>query len=127
MSLVDFQGQVVLLIFWGSWCGPCMEMVPHERELAQRYRGKPFALVGVNCGDTRDVAKATMERHHMTWRSRWDGDETRGPSRPTTTCLIGRVCSSLTPTASSAPLTPSPLTSIAPSRRCCKLQRSHRP
>lgn len=79
MSLADFQGQVVLLVFWGSWCGPCMEMVPHERELARRYGGKPFAVVGVNCGDTRDVAKATMERNHMTWRSWWDGDEIRGP------------------------------------------------
>ncbi|HWB08074.1 MAG TPA: redoxin domain-containing protein [Pirellulales bacterium] len=79
MSLADYRGQVVLLVFWGSWCGPCMRMVPHERELAERYRGKPFALLGVNCGDTLERAKATMEDQQMTWRCWWDGEETRGP------------------------------------------------
>jgi thiol-disulfide isomerase/thioredoxin len=79
MSLADYQGRVVLLVFWGSWCGPCMRMVPHERELAERYHDKPFVLLGVNCGDTRDTAKATMEEQHMTWRCWWDGEETGGP------------------------------------------------
>jgi thiol-disulfide isomerase/thioredoxin len=79
MSLADHRGRVVLLVFWGSWCGPCMRMVPHERELAERYRDKPCALVGVNCGDTREVAVATMEKNEMTWRCWWDGEETRGP------------------------------------------------
>jgi thiol-disulfide isomerase/thioredoxin len=79
MSLADHRGQVVLLVFWGSWCGPCMRMVPHERELAERYQGEPFVLLGVNCGDTRERAMATMEEQHMTWRCWWDGEETRGP------------------------------------------------
>jgi thiol-disulfide isomerase/thioredoxin/protocatechuate 3,4-dioxygenase beta subunit len=78
MSLAEHRGKVVLLVFWGSWCGPCMQMVPHERELVERHRGKPFVLLGVNCGDTRDVAKATMEKQQMTWRCWWDGEETRG-------------------------------------------------
>ena len=79
MALADYHGQVVLLVFWGSWCGPCMRMVPHERELAERYRGKPFVLLGVNCGDTHEVATATMEQQQMSWRCWWDGEETRGP------------------------------------------------
>jgi len=79
MSLAEYRGQVVLLVFWGSWCGPCMKMVPHERELAERHRGKPFVLLGVNCGDTREAAQATMEQQQMTWRCWWDGEETRGP------------------------------------------------
>lgn len=79
MSLADYRGQVVLLVFWGSWCGPCIEMVPHERKLAETYRGRPFAVVGVNCGDTREVAKVTMESERMTWRCWWDGEETGGP------------------------------------------------
>lgn len=79
MSLADYRGQVVLLVFWGSWCGPCMRMVPHERELAERFHGKAFAIVGVNCGDVQEDAKATIARERMTWRCWWDGEETRGP------------------------------------------------
>ncbi|HEV7223119.1 MAG TPA: carboxypeptidase regulatory-like domain-containing protein [Pirellulales bacterium] len=79
MSLAEYRGKVVLLVFWGSWCGPCMQMVPHERELAERHRGKPFVLLGVNCGDTREVAQGTIQKQQMTWRCWWDGDEVRGP------------------------------------------------
>src|SRR5262245_32354506 len=42
MKLSDHKGKVVLVVFWYSGCVPCMEMVEHERELAQRYRDKPF-------------------------------------------------------------------------------------
>ena len=35
-KLSDYRGKVVVLVFWGSWCGPCMEQVPHERDLAER-------------------------------------------------------------------------------------------
>ena len=57
LKLYDYRGKVVALVFWGSWCGPSMAMVPHERELVKKFQGKPFALIGVNCGDTREDAK----------------------------------------------------------------------
>jgi len=79
LQLADYRGQVVLLVFWGSWCGPCMAMVPHERELFERHQGKPFVLLGVNCGDSREKAQATVKEKQMGWRHWWDGDEIRGP------------------------------------------------
>jgi peroxiredoxin len=80
LKLEDYRGKVVVVVFWGSWCGPCMAQVPHERELYKRLQGKPFALLGVSCGDTLDVAKETVKKHQMEWPSWWDGDETRsGP------------------------------------------------
>jgi thiol-disulfide isomerase/thioredoxin len=79
LRLEDYQGKVVLVVFWGSWCGPCMAMVPHERKLYEQYRDRPFVLLGVNCGDTREKAKATVEDKGMAWRSWWDGEQIRGP------------------------------------------------
>jgi peroxiredoxin len=80
LKLEDYRGKVVVVVFWGSWCGPCMAKVPHERELAARLKGKPFALLGVSCGDTIDLARETAKKHEMTWPSWYDGDETRsGP------------------------------------------------
>ena len=49
LKLSDYRGKVVVLVFWGSWCGPCMLQVPHERELAERHKDEPFALLGVDC------------------------------------------------------------------------------
>jgi thiol-disulfide isomerase/thioredoxin len=76
LRLSDYRGKVVALVFWATWCGPCMGMVPHERELAKRLEGKPFVLLGVNADDDRAAAKSVMHREQMTWRSWWNGGKT---------------------------------------------------
>lgn len=43
MSLSDYRGKVVVLVFWGTWCSPCMGLVPHEKALVERFRDRPFA------------------------------------------------------------------------------------
>jgi thiol-disulfide isomerase/thioredoxin len=73
MKLSDFRGQVVVLNFWAGWCGPCMAMVPHERELVERMAGKPFDIVGVNADRDRQTALKAVKKENMTWKSFWDG------------------------------------------------------
>jgi thiol-disulfide isomerase/thioredoxin len=63
------SGKVTLLVFWGSWCGPCMRLVPHEATLKEKYKGRPFQLYGINGGDEREVAKETAVEKQMTWPS----------------------------------------------------------
>ncbi len=93
LKLSESRGKVTFLVFWATWCGPCMQMVPHERALVERYAGKPFVLVGVN-GDTlpdknftmtdangkavNDTAKvkAAVEKHKINWRSFRNGQFT---------------------------------------------------
>ena len=53
LKLSDYRGRVVLLNFWGTWCFPCMKLIPHERELVARFQGEPFEIVGVNCDQRR--------------------------------------------------------------------------
>src|SRR5262249_37778092 len=75
VRLSDHRGKVVVVCFWATWCGPCMAMVPHERELVGRLQGRPFALLGVNsdeAGDREKARKAVREKQ-MTWPSWWDG------------------------------------------------------
>ena len=69
MKLSGYRGKVVLLSFWATWCGPCMRMVPHERELVKRFEGKPFVIVGVNGDNDLKAARAAAADHGMTWRS----------------------------------------------------------
>jgi thiol-disulfide isomerase/thioredoxin len=73
MRLSDHRGKVVVLVWWATWCGPCMAMVPHERELVRRMAGKPFVLLGVNCDEDKGRLKYQMERNGVTWRSWLDG------------------------------------------------------
>ncbi len=73
LKLSDYRGKVVLLSFWGTWCGPCMAMIPHERKLAEGMAGKPFAMVGVNSDVDRLKARRAVEKEKVTWRSFWSG------------------------------------------------------
>ncbi len=72
-KLSDYRGKVVLLSFWGTWCGPCMMLVPHERELVARMKDRPFALIGVNSDVDKTKLKSAMRRAGITWRSFWCG------------------------------------------------------
>jgi thiol-disulfide isomerase/thioredoxin len=79
LKLSDYQGKVVVLVFWGTWCGPCMAAVPHERELVERNKGKPFALLGINCDGDKDAALKVMQQEKMTWPNWNDGEPGDGP------------------------------------------------
>jgi thiol-disulfide isomerase/thioredoxin len=79
LRLSDYKGKVVVLVFWGTWCGPCMALVPQERDLVARLKGQPFAFLGVDCNDDRETAREAMAREGMTWPSWYDGGANRGP------------------------------------------------
>jgi thiol-disulfide isomerase/thioredoxin len=78
-KLSDYRGKVVVLIFWGTWCGPCMVEVPHEREMAEKYKDKPVALLGVNCDADRAEAIKVMKKEGITWPNWYDGEPGEGP------------------------------------------------
>jgi thiol-disulfide isomerase/thioredoxin len=78
-KLSDYRGKVVVLDFWGDWCGPCRSMYPHNRHLVKKYEGKPFAFLGVNYAngrDTKESLRALRAEGKITWRV-WL-DEPRG-------------------------------------------------
>jgi len=68
MKLSEFRGKVVLLSFWATSCFPCMKLIPHERSLVARLKGRPFAVVGVN-DDRPEVLRKALARNPVTWRS----------------------------------------------------------
>jgi thiol-disulfide isomerase/thioredoxin len=57
--LHDVSGELVLLDFWASWCGPCQMSAPVVEGLAQELgEGYPsFRVVGINVGESRETAR----------------------------------------------------------------------
>jgi peroxiredoxin len=51
VKLSDFRGQVVLLNFWATWCGPCKVEIPWFIEFQNRYQPEGFTVLGVSMDD----------------------------------------------------------------------------
>ena len=57
LRLQEQRGQVVMINFWATWCGPCRQEMPHLTRLYEKYRASGFVLLGVNVDDdTRTAA-----------------------------------------------------------------------
>ncbi len=67
-SLVDYEGKVVILAFWATWCPPCVEEIPVFNALQKSYGDQGLAIVGIS-GD--QVGGFTMrrfaKRHNITY------------------------------------------------------------
>ena len=61
VSLDELRGNVVMINFWATWCGPCRQEMPHLEALHQRYSGLGFTLLGVNVEDDPTGAAKWLE------------------------------------------------------------------
>lgn len=50
-SLSDYRGQLVLLDFWATWCGPCKAKMPHIQEIHEEFKDKGLKVISVLSGD----------------------------------------------------------------------------
>jgi peroxiredoxin len=73
IRLSEFRGKVVLVNFWGTWCPPCRQLIPHEREMVgKKYRDRPFVLFGV-AQDSAETLKEFQQVVPMPWPNIVDG------------------------------------------------------
>jgi thiol-disulfide isomerase/thioredoxin len=52
LQLSDYQGKVVVLDFWATWCGPCRIEIPGFIELQKRYAAQGFTMIGISMDDS---------------------------------------------------------------------------
>ncbi len=66
ITLSDLRGNVVLIEFWGTWCGPCMASMPWVNTLWRRYHTQGFVVLAVSTDATASEATAYLTEEGYT-------------------------------------------------------------
>jgi peroxiredoxin len=61
LRLSEYRGNVVMINFWATWCGPCRQEMPLLNDLYSRYERVGFSLLGVNIDDDSGRAMQMAE------------------------------------------------------------------
>jgi thiol-disulfide isomerase/thioredoxin len=75
VKLSDYRGKVVALDIWATWCGPCIAMIPHEREMVERLKDKPFALISLSGDAKKETLEKFLAKTKMPWTHWWSGNQ----------------------------------------------------
>ena len=74
-SLSNYAGQVVLVDFWATWCGPCIAAFPKLREMTAELPDEHFQIVGINVDTELETAEDYLEDNPLPWVVWHVGDE----------------------------------------------------
>ncbi len=63
VSLKNFGGKVLLLNFWASWCGPCVEETPSLSRLAKDYSGRGLVVLGISVDASEKAYQSFLQKY----------------------------------------------------------------
>ena len=85
-ELEDYRGNIVVLIFSGEWCGPCVGEYPFLHFIVEQFEGDPVALLGINSdADIETIRHAKASGKAPAYRTWWDGHAEVNTSGPIAT------------------------------------------
>ena len=70
----EMRGQVVLVEFWGTWCGPCLNFIPELERLQRKYASRGFKVLAVHSKAEADTAEAYLKDHPKPWPNLIDSE-----------------------------------------------------
>ncbi|TYR35824.1 AhpC/TSA family protein [Sphingobacterium phlebotomi] len=66
VSLSDFEGELIVLDFWGTWCSPCLDEIPKLKSFYENNK-KDIVLIGIACNEEKDEWNAAIKNYGLEW------------------------------------------------------------
>ena len=63
----SYRGRVVLVDFWATWCGPCLQEMPHLRALSEKLVGAEFDIVAVSLDEDLEALAKYLDENKISW------------------------------------------------------------
>ena len=68
VKLSDFNGDVILLNFWATWCGPCIVEIPEFNDLYAKFKNRGFEILGVSVSDTKEQLIKFQKKFNVNYK-----------------------------------------------------------
>ena len=72
LDLTAYQGKVILIDFWATWCGPCQKSMPFLNGLRNEHLSEGFEIIAINVDENTEEAREFLKAHPVDYPVAFD-------------------------------------------------------
>lgn len=67
LSLSDYEGKTVMIVFWATWCHYCEQEIPTLNAIYKKYKNQDFVILAINLGDSPEEVRRFQTSHNISY------------------------------------------------------------
>jgi len=75
IDLAEYKGKVLLIDFWATFCGPCIQEIPNLLQCFHKYNAKGFEVISITLDESQEQAESLVKRAKIPWRQVMNGED----------------------------------------------------